>query len=129
MRRLVCESCGGQIDRDTLVCKHCGVAYKLDEYEMPIRIMEYSTKVETLSSCVRVPSYLVEAGMDAEQIMEMTIHQMAEQMANRIMPLMEFQHEYDPRSCEYVTYGRLKVANPHTTRPMTGFKEILRNGR
>lgn len=115
MRRLICDGCGGQIDRDTLVCKHCGVAYKLDEYEMPIRVMEYSTKVETFSGCVRVPSYLVEDAKDAEQIIEMSLQQLAKQMAKKIMPLMEFQHEYDPRSCEYVTYGRLKVANPHTT--------------
>ena len=115
MKKLVCECCGGIIDRDTLICRSCGVAYKLDEYMHPIRVMEYSTRVETLTGSVRVPSYLVQGEEDVTRIMEMSLHQMAEQMAHKIMPLIELHHEYDPKTMEYVTYGRLKVANPHTT--------------
>lgn len=126
MRKLVCDSCGGHIDQSTLICNHCGVAYRLDEYEMPIRVMEYSTRVETLSGCVRVPAYLVRDEKDAKDIMEMSLHKMAEQMAIKIMPLIELHHEFEPRTCEYVTYGRLKVANPHTTTPLSSYREVSR---
>lgn len=123
MKKLVCECCGGIIDRDTLICRSCGVAYKLDEFMHPIRVMEYSTRVDTLTSCVRVPAYLVRDDKDATTIMEMSLHQMAEQMAEKIMPLIELRHEYEPMTQEYVTYGRLKVANPHTS--SCGYREIL----
>lgn len=125
MRRLICDGCGGQIDRDTLICNHCGVAYKLDEYEMPIRVVEYAQRVDTFSGCVRVPAYLVKDAKDAEQIMEMSLHQMAKQMAEKIMPLIELQHEFEPATQEYVTYGRLKVANPHTS-PRGVYREVSR---
>lgn len=121
MKALVCECCGGRIDRATMVCQMCGTAYKLDEYEQPIRIMEYSARVETLNSKVSLPRYLVEH-MGTEDVMEMTLHKMAQQMAEKIMPLIEFTHEYEPMTQEYVTYGRLKVANPHTT--TGGYKEV-----
>ena len=121
MKALICECCGGRIDRATMVCQMCGTAYKLDEYEQPIRIMEYSTKVETLTSRVVLPRYLVEH-MGTEDAMEMTLEKMAQQMAKKIMPLVEFTHEYEPINQEYVTYGRLKVANPHTT--TGGYKEV-----
>lgn len=121
MKALICECCGGRIDRATMVCQMCGTAYKLDEYEQPIRIMEYSTRVETLNSRVAIPRYLVDH-METEDVMEMTLHKMARQMAEKIMPLIEFTHEYEPMTQEYVTYGRLKVANPHTT--TGGYKEV-----
>ena len=30
LKALVCTQCGGQIDRETLTCKHCGTAYTMD---------------------------------------------------------------------------------------------------
>lgn len=121
MKALICECCGGRIDRATMVCQMCGTAYKLDEYEQPIRIMEYSQRVDTISTCVSVPRYLIDS-MGEKEAMEMTLHKMAEQMAEKIMPLIEFTHEYEPITQVYTTYGRLKVANPHTT--TGGYKEV-----
>lgn len=121
MKALICECCGGRIDRATMVCQMCGTAYKLDEYEQPIRIMEYSTRVETLSSRVTIPRYLLEH-MGEEEAMEMALNEMARNMAKKILPLIEFTHEYDPIHQDYITYGRLRVANPHTT--TGGYKEV-----
>lgn len=121
LKPLICTECGGHIDRATMTCKFCGIQYKLDEYEHPIRIMEYSTRVDTISSRVTIPRYLIE-GVGAEKAMEMTLHKMAEQMAEKIMPLIEFTHEYDPVHQDHITYGVLRVANPHTT--TGGYKEV-----
>ena len=121
MKALICECCGGRIDRATMVCQMCGTAYRLDEYEQPIRIMEYSTKVETLISQVIIPRYIID-GMGEEKAMEMTLKDMARNMAEKILPLIEFAHEYDPAHQEYITYGTLRVANPHTT--TGGYKEV-----
>lgn len=121
MKALICECCGGRIDRVTMLCQMCGTAYKLDEYEHPIRIIEYSTKVETLACKVTIPRYLVE-GMGKNEAMEMTLKKMAHNMAEKIMPLIEFSHEYDPLHQDFITYGVLRVANPHTTNG--SYKEV-----
>ncbi len=121
MKALICECCGGRIDRHTMTCPMCGTQYKLDEYEHPIRVIEYSQRVETLTSRIAIPRYVVEH-METEDVMEMTLRQMAQQMAEKIMPLIEFTHEYDPVHQDHITYGVLRVANPHTT--TDGYKEV-----
>ena len=121
MKALICECCGGRIDRGTMTCMMCGTQYKLDEYEHPIRVVEYSQKVETLSSEVIMPRYLVEH-MGLEEAMEMSLKEMAQNMAEKMLPLIEFTYGYEPVRQEYVTYGKLKVANPHTK--TGGYKEV-----
>lgn len=108
---LQCKACGGHIDRDTLTCNHCGAMYRLNEEFQPMRIEVSQMKIDTLHSKTVVPSYYV--AKYGEEVMKHTLNEMAHNMAQKILPLIEFQTEFDVAHNEYVTYGRLRVVNPH----------------
>lgn len=125
LKPMICECCGGHIDRVSLTCKMCGTPYRLDEECKPIRVVQYDSKIETISGCIRLPSYMVVS--NPEEAMRFSLNQLAEKMVEKMMPLLEYEQSYDHRSMEYVTYGRIRVAVPHTRG--SGHLEILRGGR
>ena len=111
LKPLVCSQCGGHIDRESLICNACGIAYKLDDNFLPVRIELRKAEVRTISGEVHLPrEYL----LDSNEIAEISLQQMAEQMAERILPLIEYTTEYDIYTNSYRTFGRLRVVDPHT---------------
>lgn len=111
LKPLVCTQCGGRIDRESLVCNACGIAYRLDDNFLPVRIELSKAKVRTISGEVHLPrEYL----LDSNEIAEISLQKMAEQMAERILPLIEYTTEFDMYTNSYVTHGRLRVVDPHT---------------
>ena len=111
LKPLVCSQCGGHIDRETLICNACGIAYRLDDNDMPVRIELCKAGTVTLSGSVMLPrEYL----LDSNEIAEISLQKMAKQMAEKILPLIEYTTEFDIYTNSYVTYGRLRVIDPHT---------------
>lgn len=111
LKPLICTGCGGHIDRQTLTCKSCGTAYRLDDNFMPVRIELKRGDVVTLCNEVHIPREYVIGNKDVA--MEMTLKEMAKNMAEKILPLIEYETEYDMRRNMYVTHGRLRVVDPH----------------
>ena len=120
IKLLKCKCCGGHIDKATLVCNMCGATYILDDDMKPIRVV-YNNDVVTLSSTTIVPREAFYV-CDGKDVSEITLEEMAKDLARKILPLIEFTYGYEPVRQEYVTYGKLKVANPHTT--TGGCKEV-----
>lgn len=115
LQPLRCESCGGLIDRSTMVCQMCGTAYKFDYDETdvrPIRISEFQHRMEVRQGTVIVPEYFMNT--DPEKCMEYALREMAKQMAEKLLPFIEYRQEYNPRLCEYEIQGRLMVADMKT---------------
>lgn len=110
LKPLICTGCGGHIDRETLTCRSCGTAYRLDNDYMPVPIVLNKANTVTLSSQVFVPR---EYMLDAPEVAEYSLHKMVEQMAEKILPLIEYTTEFDIRHNQYVTHGRLRVYDPH----------------
>lgn len=110
LKPYICTGCGGHIDRETLVCRSCGTAYRLDDDMIPVRLVTSNLEFVTLGGMAILPKeYLV---CEPDKAMEYTLHEMAKNMAEKILPLIEFQTEYDIAHNEYKTYGRLRVAKP-----------------
>jgi len=109
---LQCKACGGHIDRDTLTCNHCGAMYRLDDDNIPVRIEVSRMHIETLTGCVITPREAVYV-LGEEKACEMTLREMAKDMAEKLLPFIEYHQEFDFKHNEYVTHGRLRVANPH----------------
>lgn len=107
-----CKTCGGHIDRATLTCQSCGAMYRLDEDHMPVRLEVSQMRIETFVGEVIVPNEAVYL-LGTEKACEMSLKEMAKRMAEKILPMIEYHTEYDIEHCEYVTYGRLRVANPY----------------
>lgn len=109
---LQCKTCGGHIDRDTLTCNSCGAMYRLNEDFMPVRLEVSHLHIDTLVGKTIVPSEAMYL-LGTEKACEMTLKEMAERMAEKILPYIEYQMEFDPRLNQYITHGRLRVANPN----------------
>lgn len=110
IKLLKCKCCGGHIDKATLVCNMCGATYILDDDMKPIRVV-YNNDVVTLSSTTTVPREVFYV-CDGKDVSEITLEEMAKDLARKILPLIEYQTEFDIRHNEYITMGRLRVVNP-----------------
>ena len=121
LKPMICECCGGHIDRASLVCKMCGTPYRLDEDMKPIRITEYRGRLVTISGEAHIPSYIL--AENPEYVSRHTLQEMAISMAEKLLPLVEFEHTMNPRTQEMITYGRIRVAAPSSFGETTKYFE------
>jgi hypothetical protein len=111
LQKLQCEQCAGKIDGVTLTCQSCGMQYRLNEDFTLGRIEVSNLKFITIGGSVAVPAYVLNT-LGTEAFSEMTLKKMAEDMALKILPFMEFQSMFDPKYNEIQTYTRVRVAEP-----------------
>lgn len=106
LKALVCTQCGGQIDRETLTCKHCGTAYTMDRKNTLI-IQEMDPN-ETMigASAVIDPEHLSHFG---NVVIEDSIEQLTYNLASQLVPFMEVQTEVDLDHRLLELYGRIRV--------------------
>ena len=116
MEKLVCECCGGIINRSTMTCEFCGTQYKRSEYECtPIRIETYHNPVRTLQYGMDITD-MIEHGLSSEDIAEITIKTMCNKLSEQIAPYIkikqgeEFSEDY-PFHKTRIT-GELKLIQP-----------------
>ena len=115
LRKLQCDNCGGKIDGTTLTCQSCGMQYMLKDDMTLCRMVTSNLQWSTIGCCVTVPSYVL-FDMSKEIAAEMTLHQMAESLAPKLLPFMEFQSSFDPMHNDVATFGRIRVAEPIVNR-------------
>lgn len=126
LQKLQCEQCAGRIDGATLTCQSCGMQYRLNEDFTLGRIEVYHGKFTTIGSTVAIPAYII-SELGPETASEMTLKKMAEAMAVKILPFMEFQSLFDPQYNELQTFGRVRVADPivHDNGVQTFVKDVI----
>lgn len=124
LQKLQCDQCGGRIDGTTLACQSCGMQYRLNEDFTLGRVEVYHGRFTSIGGCIAVPAYVLNT-LGPEEACEMSLKQMAENMADKILPFMEFQSMLDPAQNELVTYGRVKVAEPIVR--YDGIREFVRD--
>ena len=107
---LQCPNCTGHVDPITLTCQSCGLHFKMKSDGTLVKVEVSDIKWIPIGECITIPGFYVEE--NPEQAMEMGLHQLAEKMAERILPLMEFQAMYDMKYNDYVIYSRLRVEEP-----------------
>lgn len=114
LRKLQCVNCAGKIDGATLTCQSCGMQYRIDD-DFSLKVVSSNLRWSTISGKIAVPAYILST-LGEETVAEMTLKQMAESMAPRLLPFMEFQSMFDPRDCTINTVGRIRVAEPIVSR-------------
>ena len=114
MKKLQCSSCGGKIDGITLACQSCGMQYMIDD-NFELKVLNSNLKWSTIEGMICVPAYVLST-IGVDRASEMTLNEMAKSMAPKLLPFMEFQSMFDPRLNEVRTWGRIRVAEPVTTR-------------
>ena len=111
LQKLQCEQCAGKIDGATLTCQSCGMQYRLNEDFTLCRMEVYHGRFTSIGGNIAIPAYVI-SELGPEVASEMTLRQMAETMAEKILPFMEFQTMFDPCHAELQTYARVRVAEP-----------------
>lgn len=114
LKALICTCCGGQIDRPTLTCKMCGTAFMLDKNDAPapIEIKLTRENVHTLACAEYIPREMLVRD-DAEEYTEYVLRKMARSIADKLLPYIEHESIYDPKTQTVNTYGRLRVIKPN----------------
>lgn len=107
---LTCTCCGGQIDRDLLICRNCGTQFKYDSNNRLITVEQFNRKIIYINGAVMVPAFYVK--QDPAQAMELTLKEIAQEMAKKILPLIEFQTRFDMATNSYITSAKIGVAEP-----------------
>lgn len=106
LKALVCTQCGGLIDRNTLVCLHCGTAYTI-ERQNTLVIKELNPNEVILgASAVIDPEHLSHFG---NIVIEDSIEQLTYNLASQLVPFMEVQTEVDLDRRLLELYGRIRV--------------------
>ena len=113
LQKLQCDNCGGHIDGRTLVCQSCGMEYMLNEDFSLHRIEVTERRLIVLEGKVAVPAYLVRDSDDLQELSEMTLRDMSEKMAKKLLPFMEFQTLFNGLENKLETYAKISVAEPN----------------
>lgn len=111
LQKLQCDNCGGRIDGATLICVSCGMQYRLNDDMTLGRVTIFHGQFQLLEGNVAVPAYVL-SDVGPEKFCEMTLKALADEMAPKILPFMEFQSMMDHRTMDIQTFGRLRVGEP-----------------
>ena len=114
LKPLICPNCAGHVDRMTLTCTMCGLQFQMDSQEHLVVYQFERSRMRTLAGqVITEPYYLKDTDDESkEYITEQIIKEMAHKMAIQMLPLIEFQTEYNPDFGTFVTYGRIRIAEP-----------------
>lgn len=104
---LLCQSCGGQIDRVTRKCPYCGTQYELPE---GIKIVVDRPGVHKIRCEARVINEMMRSS--PEEATEMTLRQMRSQVADGLLAYMRFVTEEDPMTMCQIIRGEVSVLEP-----------------
>lgn len=110
LQKLQCDNCGGRIDRASLTCISCGMQYRIENETQELRIITETRKVDVLHQQVFIPDEILLSNPD--QAIEYTIKRIAHDMAEKLIPYMEWESESNPRLRQTSIYARLRVARP-----------------
>lgn len=110
---LICPQCGGQIDRASMTCKHCGTQFKRQEEAIRVITEHRHPGTHTLCADAAIPNDMIRI-LGAEKASEMALKQIAEKMAKCIMPYISARTSLIDGWMEDTTLiqGRLRVIDP-----------------
>lgn len=112
LKALICSCCGGQIDRESLTCKMCGTAFVLDKNDAPVEIELTRANVHTLACAQYIPREMLNKN-EREEYERFVLRKMADELARKLIPYIERESVYDPKTDTINTYGRLRVIKPN----------------
>ena len=111
MEQLKCSNCGGNVDRERMICPYCGTQFKRDYERNVLRIETYNPRAETLTGKIILDQRFVDT-VGLEEASNVAVHELAKKVADSIAPFMEIHTEFDPRRLETVVSARARILRP-----------------
>lgn len=110
LKPLVCEKCGGAIDRRTMKCPYCDTQYEHKNNGVTVQYVVDRPGVHTLRACVRVDNFRLHR--DPELATEYTINKLRQEIADGLLAYMKISTEKDfLNQCEIIR-GEIRVVDP-----------------
>ena len=111
MEQLKCPNCGGNVDRERMICPYCGTQFKRDYESNVLRIETYNPKVETLTGKIILDERFVDT-VGLEEASNVAVRELAKKLADAIAPFMEIQTQNDYQHLGVAVYARARILRP-----------------
>lgn len=116
-----CPNCNSMIhisNSRILRCECCGSEFeRTDDYIKPLKVEVCEVPIVTLGTCVSIPAFELRTRPDArDYIIGSTVERISRELADQIIPFIQFQNEHDVMNDQYRLYGRVKIADPGSAR-------------
>ena len=123
-----CANCGKMLPASRVgivKCECCGSEYRIeDNYTLrPLKVEQLPFNVQILRGQTEIPREFLQ--YDPQGVFESSLHRMAEQMAEKLMPLMQLDLQYDPMRMHYIIGSQIRVAYPSTP-PQATYEKLER---
>ena len=105
---LVCNSCGGSIDRNSMICEFCGIRYKLDSDMLPVIVERFEPNVKTICSSVKLDREMI-MHIGAKEASEIALKEMSRKLAEVIAPFISVRTEYNAPYHQQIFEGRIRL--------------------
>lgn len=112
---LICERCGGTIDRKTMRCPYCGTEYIRENNGDQIRIVVDRPGVQKISTQVRVDMDMMADSPEGARAY--VLDRMRHEVADALLAFMKIStaEDYSPLSRCQIIRGEIRVIDPTFT--------------
>jgi RNA polymerase subunit RPABC4/transcription elongation factor Spt4 len=111
LKPLICQNCGGHIDRDTMRCPFCDTQYEKTHNDMPINFVVERPGVHKIRAEVKMP-YEFEL-RDPERATEYAMDNLRQGIADGLLDYMKICTEKNPMTMCSIIRGEVRVLDPY----------------
>ena len=113
LKPLVCEKCGGSIDRKTMRCPYCDTAYAYDNNGVQVRFTVERPGTHIIKAQAKVSREMVD--YEPERATAYVLDKMRHQVADGLLAFMKISTMSDPYEMCEVIRGEVRVIDPTFT--------------
>ena len=107
LKPLICQCCGGHIDRESLKCPYCETRYNGKLEPLPTAISDKPNGIETLAVAMRIPDETL-CG-NKEEAMRVVSKMMRDAIAKALEPYVRVQECRSPKTFDRVFTAEIKI--------------------
>lgn len=113
VKPLVCQNCGGRIDRSTMKCPYCDTQYERKYEGLPVNFVVEKPGVHRIAAMVRIPDKV--SLRDPERATQYAMERLRQGIADGLLAYMKIRTELDPMSFCQIIRGEVRVVEPTFT--------------
>ena len=110
LKPLVCEQCGGTIERSTMKCQYCGTQYERRYEGTPISFVVERPGVHRIRAECRIADDLKCRYPDLAT--KYTMDKLRQGLADGLLEYMKLTTNYDPMTMCQIIRGEVRVVDP-----------------
>ena len=115
IKPLICEQCGGAIDRKTMQCPYCGTQYERKNNGVTVNYVVEQPGVHRLRADIRIDEAMI--AHDPERATGYALDKLRHEIADGLMAYMKIytSKDFDPYNRCQIIRGEVRVIDPTST--------------